>query len=123
VLSAQRKDPISISLLATEQAELALGSDEIQVGVLALHQSVLDGNHIDAAELHGPTVRLHDNFPKRKGLRQGSGDRIRESQAELALLTAIPANRLAAAALAELLSRRRGLERACETLVAWARGA
>jgi hypothetical protein len=45
---------------------------------------------------------------------------IRESQAVLALLAAIPANRVAAAALADLLSRR-GLERPCETLVAWAR--
>ena len=32
-------------------------------------------------------------------------------------------NGMAAAALAELLSRRRGMERACETLVAWARKA
>jgi uncharacterized membrane protein len=48
---------------------------------------------------------------------------IRESQAVLILLAAIPANRLAAAALAELLSRRRGLERTCEVLVAWARAA
>jgi hypothetical protein len=36
---------------------------------------------------------------------------IRESVAVLALLTAIPANRLAAAALTELFSRRRSLER------------
>jgi hypothetical protein len=48
---------------------------------------------------------------------------IRESQAVLALLAAIPANSLAATALAELLSRRRGLERPCETLVAWAQSA
>jgi uncharacterized membrane protein len=48
---------------------------------------------------------------------------IRESQAVLILLAAIPANRLAVSALAELLSRRRGLEQACEVLVAWARGA
>jgi hypothetical protein len=48
---------------------------------------------------------------------------IRESQAVLALLAAIPVNSLAATALAELLSRRRGLERPCETLVAWARKA
>ena len=45
---------------------------------------------------------------------------LRESVAVLALLGAIPANPLAALALAELLSRRRGLERPCETLVAWA---
>ena len=35
--------------------------------------------------------------------------------------TAIPANRLAAAALAELLSRRRSCERIAEALVQWSR--
>jgi hypothetical protein len=48
---------------------------------------------------------------------------LRESLAVLGLLAAIPANRLAASALAELLSRRRGLERAAEALVGWSRGA
>jgi hypothetical protein len=48
---------------------------------------------------------------------------LRENQAVLALLAAVPANRLAAAALAELLSRRRSCERACEALVRWARPA
>jgi hypothetical protein len=48
---------------------------------------------------------------------------LRESLAVLALLAAIPTNRLAAEALADLLSRRRGLERLRETLVAWAREA
>jgi hypothetical protein len=48
---------------------------------------------------------------------------IRESQAVLALLTAIPANALAAAALAELLRRRRSCERIAEALVRWARSA
>jgi hypothetical protein len=48
---------------------------------------------------------------------------IRESQAVLALLAAIPVNSLAATALAELLSRRRGFERPCETLVACVRDA
>ena len=46
---------------------------------------------------------------------------ISESQAVLALLTAIPANRLAAASLAELFSRRRSLERCAEALVRWSR--
>jgi phage baseplate assembly protein gpV len=41
---------------------------------------------------------------------------IRKSQPVLALLTAIPANMLAAAALAELLSRRRSCERIAEAL-------
>jgi hypothetical protein len=48
---------------------------------------------------------------------------IRESVAVLALLTAIPANRLSASALAELFSRRRSLERCAEALVRWARAA
>jgi hypothetical protein len=48
---------------------------------------------------------------------------IRESQAVLALLTVIPANALAAAALAELLSRRRSCQRIAEALVRWSRAA
>jgi hypothetical protein len=48
---------------------------------------------------------------------------LRESQAVLALLAAIPANRLAATALAELLSRRRSCERIAEALVRWLRAA
>jgi hypothetical protein len=46
---------------------------------------------------------------------------LRESQAVLALLSAIPSNRLAAAALAEFLSRRRSCERIAEALVRWSR--
>jgi len=42
---------------------------------------------------------------------------LRENQAVLALLSAIPANSLAAAALAEILSRRRSCERIAEALV------
>jgi hypothetical protein len=42
---------------------------------------------------------------------------LRESLAMLALLAAIPANRLAATALAELLSRRRSCERIAEASV------
>ena len=48
---------------------------------------------------------------------------LREDQAVLALLAAIPANRLAAAALAELLSRRLSCERIAEALVRWSRAA
>ena len=48
---------------------------------------------------------------------------LRESLAVLALLVAIPANRLAASALAELLSRRRSCERIAEALVRWSRAA
>jgi hypothetical protein len=48
---------------------------------------------------------------------------LRESQAVLALLAAIPVNRLAAAALADLLARRRSCERIAEALVRWSRTA
>jgi hypothetical protein len=48
---------------------------------------------------------------------------LRESLAVLALLLAIPANRLAASALADLLSRRRSCERIAEALVRWSRAA
>jgi hypothetical protein len=48
---------------------------------------------------------------------------LRESLAVLALLVAIPANRLAASALAELLSLRRSCERIAEALVRWSRAA
>jgi hypothetical protein len=44
-----------------------------------------------------------------------------EAQAVLALLAVIPTNPLAAPALADLLSGRRGLERAAEALVGWSR--
>jgi hypothetical protein len=48
-----------------------------------------------------------------------------EGLAVLGLLSVLhgPKSKPAAAALAELLSERRGLERACEVLVAWAREA
>ena len=48
---------------------------------------------------------------------------LREDQAVLALLAAIPANRLAAAGLAEFLSGRRSCERIAEALVRWSRAA
>ncbi len=48
---------------------------------------------------------------------------IRESVAVLALVTAIPANRLAASAPAELFGGRRSLERCAEALIQWARTA
>ena len=47
----------------------------------------------------------------------------RQSQAVLALLVAIPSERLAAAALAELLGRRRSCRRIAEALVRWSRNA
>jgi hypothetical protein len=59
-------------------------------------------------------IRLMQDFPAVE---------LRESQAILALLAAVPTKPVAAVALADLLSRRRGLEQACEVLVAWARSA
>jgi hypothetical protein len=61
--------------------------------------------------VHAATVRARLNVD------------LRESLAVLALLAAIPANRLAAAALAELLGRRRSCERITEALVRWSRAA
>ena len=63
-------------------------------------------------------VRWHVRF-----LQEVPNVELRDSQAVLALLAAIPANRLAAAALADLLSRRRSCERIGEALVRWARAA
>jgi hypothetical protein len=48
---------------------------------------------------------------------------LSESLAVLALLAAIPANRLTAITLAELLSRRRSCERIAEAFARWAREA
>ena len=62
-------------------------------------------------------VRWHVRF-----LEETKNVDLRESMAVLALLAAIPANRLAATALAELLSRRRSCERVAEALVRWSRG-
>ncbi len=61
-------------------------------------------------------VRWHLRF-----LEETKNVDLRESMAVLALLAAIPANRLAATALAELLSRRRSCERVAEALVRWSR--
>ena len=63
-------------------------------------------------------VRWHARF-----LQETKNVELRESLAVLALLAAIPANRLAAPALADLLSRRRSCERIAEALVRWSRAA
>ena len=62
-------------------------------------------------------VRWHVRF-----LQETNNVDLRESLAVLVLLAAIPANRTAATALAELLSRRRSCERIADALVRWARG-
>src|SRR6266545_6518862 len=72
----------------------------------------------EPAKYERAALRWHARF-----VREEAGVDMPESQAVLALLGAIPEHRTAAGALAELLSRRHGLERASEVLVAWARGA
>jgi hypothetical protein len=72
----------------------------------------------DPAKYERAALRWHARF-----MREVSKVEMRESQAILSLLALVPVSRLAAAALAELVSQRRGLERACEVLVAWARQA
>jgi hypothetical protein len=84
----------------------------------------------DALEL---TLLLADGDPRRyeraavrwhvRFLQETKNVDLRESVAVLALLAAIPANRLAATALAELLGRRRSCERIAEALVRWSRPA
>jgi hypothetical protein len=72
----------------------------------------------DLEKYNRAALRWHARF-----LQETKNVDIHESQAVLALLTAIPANALAAAALAELVSRRRSCERIAETLVRWSRAA
>src|SRR4029079_12154149 len=72
----------------------------------------------DVEKYHTAAVRWHARF-----VQETNNVDIRESQAVLALLTAIPANSLAASALAELLSHRRSCERIAEALVRWSRAA
>jgi hypothetical protein len=86
---------------------------------------------VGLAEALELTLLLADKEPEKYGraagrwtarfLRQVPNVDVRESQAVLALLTAIPVNRLAASALAELLSRRHACERIAEALVRWSR--
>jgi uncharacterized membrane protein len=88
---------------------------------------------VDLAEALELTLLLADEDPEKFGraagrwtarfLQEVPNVDVRESQAVLALLAAIPVNRLAAVALAELLSRRRSCEWIAEALVRWARAA
>jgi hypothetical protein len=86
---------------------------------------------VGLAEALELTLLLADKEPKKYGraaakwhvrfLQEVPNVELRESQAVLALLGAIPVNCLAAAALAELLGRRRSCERIAEVLVRWSR--
>ena len=70
----------------------------------------------DSEKYNRAALRWHVRF-----VQETKNVDIRESQAVLALLTAIPANALAAAALAEFLSRRRSCEQITQALVRWSR--
>jgi hypothetical protein len=72
----------------------------------------------DPAKYERAALRWHARF-----MREVPKVEMRESQAILSLLALVPVSRLAATALAKLLSRSRRLERVCEVLVAWAREA
>ena len=70
----------------------------------------------ELAKYERAALRWHVRF-----LHETKNVELRESLAVLALLAAIPVNRLAAAALAELLGRRRSCDRIAEALVRWSR--
>jgi hypothetical protein len=98
--------------------EALSAATEIQVAGLveALELTLLLADR-DPAKYERAALRWHARF-----MREVPKVEMRESQAILSLLALVPVSRLAAAALAELLARRRGLERPYEVLVAWARG-
>jgi hypothetical protein len=100
-------------------SEALSAASEIQViGLVeALELTLLLADR-DPAKYERAALRWHARF-----MREVPNVEMRESQAILSLLALFPVSRLAAAALAELVSQRRGLERACEVLVAWARTA
>jgi hypothetical protein len=95
--------------------------------------SAAELQHVGLAEALELTLLLADKEPEKyeraafrwhvRFLQEVANVDIRESQAVLALLAAIPVNRLAAGALAEFLSRRRSCDRIAEALVRWARAA
>jgi len=98
----------------------------------ALSAAASELQFVGLAEAVEPTLLLAEKEPEKydraaarwhvRFLEEVPNVDLREDQAVLALLGAIRVNRLAATALAELLSRRRSCERACEALVRWAWG-
>jgi hypothetical protein len=94
---------------------LSAASDLQFVGLAEALELTLLLADADQEKYERAAVRWHVRF-----VYESKNVGIRESQAVLALLAAIPVNSLAATALAELLTHRRGFERPCETLVAWA---
>jgi hypothetical protein len=95
--------------------------------------SAAELEHVGLAEALELTLLLADRDPGKyeraalrwhaRFVREVPKVEMRESQAVLSLLALVPVSRLAAVALAELVSQRRGLERCAEALVRWTRGA
>jgi len=98
--------------------EALSAASELQVVALseALELTLLMADK-EPTKYERAALRWHSRF-----VREVPRVDMRESEAVLALLAAIPRNRLAAGALAELLSRR-GLEQVTEALVRWSRAA
>ena len=96
---------------------LSAGSELLFVGLAEALELTLLLAGGEPEKYERAVVRWHVRF-----LQETNNVDLRESLAVLVLLAAIPANRTAATALAELLSRRRSCERIAEALVRWARG-
>jgi hypothetical protein len=101
---------ITEALSAASELDFVSLADALELTLL-----LADGDH---ERYNRAALRWHVRF-----IEETKNVDLRESLAVLALLSAIPANRMAAAALAELLSRRRSCERIAEALVRWSRAA
>jgi hypothetical protein len=105
-------DPGKVTEALSSAAELQFVS---LAEALELALLLADG---DAEKYGRAACRWHVRF-----VSETKNVELRESLAILALLAAIPANRLAAVGLADLLSRRRSCEWIAGAFVAWARRA
>src|SRR5262245_42808634 len=99
---------VTEALSAASELDFVSLADALELTLLLIDQA--------PAKYARAAFRWHSRF-----VAEGPNLDLRESQAVLALLGAVPVNRLAAGALAELLSRRRSCERIAEALVRWAR--
>jgi hypothetical protein len=104
------RENVSEALSAASELDFISLAEALELTLL-----LADG---DLEKYNRAALRWHARF-----LHETKNLDLRESLAVLALLSAIPANRLAATALAELLSRRPSCERIAEALVRWSRAA
>jgi hypothetical protein len=101
---------VTEALSAVSELDFVSVAEALELTLLLLDE--------DLEKYSRAALRWHGRF-----LQETKNVDLRESLAVLALLAAIPANRLAATALAELLGRRRSCERIAETLIRWSRAA